>query len=74
MAVGVEQKQYYLDENYADITLEFIRKADMLARYDEEIFKIVNEEADRFFKGQCDARAACEAIQGRVSIYVSENN
>ncbi|MBO7149232.1 MAG: extracellular solute-binding protein [Clostridia bacterium] len=74
MAVEVEQKRYYLDENYANITLDFIRKADMLVRYDEEIFKIVNEEAERFFKGQSDARAASEAIQGRVSIYVSENS
>ncbi len=64
----------YLDENYANKILEFIRSADMLARYDDKIMEIINEEAGRFFEGQCTSNQAANAVQSRVSIYVSENS
>lgn len=69
-----EYGNYYLDENYANIVLEFIRSADMISHSDSEITKIVKEEAGRFFEGQCTSDQAAEAVQSRVSIYVSENS
>ncbi|MBQ7821746.1 MAG: carbohydrate ABC transporter substrate-binding protein [Clostridia bacterium] len=73
-SAGNEIPTFYLNEEYAELILEFIRSADTLTRYDDEILSIVNEEAGRFFEGQCSADQAAEAVQGRVSIYVSENS
>lgn len=74
MAVESEYPNLYLDEEYANMILEYIRKADMLSRNDTEIMKIINEEAGRFFEGQYTSDQAANAVQSRVSIYVSENN
>ncbi len=69
-----EYKEYYLDNELAQEVLAYIRTADMLTRNDSEIEKIVNEEAGRFFEGQCTSAEAANAIQSRAAIYVSENN
>lgn len=71
---GFGYREYYLDKEIANEVLEYIRTADMLTRHDSEIEKIVNEEAGRFFEGQCTSAEAANAIQSRAAIYVSENN
>ncbi len=42
--------------------------------YNEEIWQIVSEEADMYFAGDQTAEQAAEKIQGRVSIYLSEQS
>lgn len=39
---------------------------------DEELLGIVNEEAGRFFAGDCTAEQCAAVIQDRVSIYINE--
>lgn len=42
--------------------------------YNEEIWQVVREEADMYFAGDQTAEQAAEKIQGRVSIYLSEQS
>ena len=39
---------------------------------DEELLGIVNEEAGRFFAGDCTAEQCAAVIQDRASIYINE--
>ena len=39
---------------------------------DDEISKIINEEAEAFFKGQKSVDEVAGVIQNRINIYVSE--
>ena len=39
---------------------------------DSQITSIVSEEAGKYFAGDCTAESAAKAIQGRVSLYLSE--
>ncbi len=65
---------YFLDEALANKVLDCIRSADILVRVNAEVNKIINEEATRFFDGQCSAKQACAEIQSRAFIYISENS
>lgn len=67
------QERVYLDEELAGMVLDYIRSADMLYQSNVEVQKIVNEEATRFFEGKCSSAQAAEAVQSRVSIYISES-
>ncbi|MDE7104291.1 MAG: hypothetical protein K2O36_00250 [Ruminococcus sp.] len=62
------------DEDVA-IVNEFITNAKPKKQYlqfTEEYYNIINEETDRFFNGGCTAEQCADAIQSRVSIYLSE--
>ncbi len=65
---------YFLDEALANKALDCIRSANILVRMNAEVNKIINEEATRFFDGQCTAKQACAEIQSRAFIYISENS
>lgn len=54
--------------------LELIDIAKPAASSDNEIMKIIAEEADAFFKGGKSATETAEIIQRRVQIYVDENS
>ncbi len=81
--------QYYTEIGMGDIELyignptdedinqikDIINKADTVANYaNNEIFSIIEEESESFFKGEKTAKEVAEIIQSRVSIYVKENN
>ena len=40
--------------------------------YDEKIYNIVNEEAQKYFSGDQTAEKTAEMIQSRASLYISE--
>ena len=42
--------------------------------YDEEVYNIINEEVQTFFKGEKTAQETASVIQNRVSILVSEQS
>ena len=65
---------YFLDEALANKALDCIRSANILVRMNAEVNKIINEEATRFFDGQCTAKQAAAEIQSRAFIYISENS
>ncbi|MBQ3665058.1 MAG: extracellular solute-binding protein [Lachnospiraceae bacterium] len=53
---------------------EMINKADTLMNYsDSDIFSMIEEESESFFKGEKTAKEVADIIQSRVSIYVKEN-
>ncbi len=60
------------DEDINEIK-EIINSADKLTNINTEIFSMISEEAEAFFKGQKTAKEVADVIQSRVSIYVKEN-
>lgn len=57
-----------------DAVKELINAAQPYDMNDEEIFAIVSEEVEPFFKGQKSAQDVTKVIQSRVSIFISENS
>ena len=55
-----------------DAVLDMIRKARLVPGDDDEILKIIDEEAEAFFQGQKSAEETARVIQGRASMYASE--
>lgn len=53
--------------------MDFINSTEHISRYDEQIDKIINEEASAFFEGQKSSKDVAEIIQNRVSNYLAEN-
>ena len=73
---GIGDISFYIgnptDEDIEEIK-ELIDRADTISSYDEEIFNMVTEETDAFFKGEKSATEVAEVIQSRASVYVKEN-
>ncbi|MDE6004523.1 MAG: hypothetical protein K2G88_03960, partial [Oscillospiraceae bacterium] len=42
--------------------------------YNEQIYNIIREEAEKFFAGDQTAQTAVEMIQSRASLYLSEQS
>lgn len=53
--------------------VEFIKSVNRVANYNEELMKIVQEEAAGFLEGQKSAQEVAGVIQSRVRIYINEN-
>ncbi len=53
--------------------MDFINSTENISRYDEQINKIINEEADAFFEGQKSSKEVADIIQNRVSNYLAES-
>ncbi len=53
--------------------MDLINSTENISRYDEQINKIINEEASAFFEGQKSSKEVAEIIQNRVSNYLAEN-
>ena len=53
---------------------DFIHSVDKVSSYNEEIQKIITEEAPAYFSGQKSAEEVAGIIQNRASIYVNESN
>lgn len=82
------EKEYY-DETYyingeeiildpftqeeIDEICNFIYSVNKTSYYDEEIYKIIEEEAGSFFAGQKSAAEVAPIIQSRIQLYVDEN-
>jgi len=52
---------------------DFIFSIDQTVNYDENLLKIIQEEAAGYFSGQKSAKEVAGVIQSRVKIYVNEN-
>ncbi len=64
----------YLTEESAKTVLDHIRGADLIYNADNEINSIIDEEAQKYFDGQCTSDAAASAVQSRVSLYLGEKS
>lgn len=60
------------DEDVKEIQA-MIDSADTIGNMNGEIFGIIEEETEAFFKGKKSAKDVADVIQSRVSIYVKEN-
>lgn len=56
-----------------DILLAMIEVAEPVSMGNQDILKIIQEEAAAFYKGDKSAAEVAALIQSRVSMYVSEN-
>lgn len=61
-------------QQQADKVMKLIMSVDSVMRDNEEILKIIEEDAAAFFAGQKTAQAVADTIQSRAWIYVSENS
>lgn len=52
--------------------MDFIKSVDKVANYNENVQKIINEEAGSFFEGQKSAKEVARIIQDRVSTLINE--
>lgn len=69
-----EAEIYAATQEEVDAIKELINAAKPYNENDEEIFAIINEEVQAYFKGQKSASDVSKIIQSRVSILVSENS
>jgi len=53
--------------------IDFINSTENISRYDEQIYKIINEEATAFFEGQKSSKEVADIIQNRISNYLAES-
>ena len=78
-----EQYQYYADdpryqdqskEEYREMALTVVSRADRFLYGPRSVLDIVLEEAEVYFSGNCSAEHAAELIQNRVEIYLQETS
>ncbi|MDR1329656.1 MAG: hypothetical protein LBK23_08660 [Oscillospiraceae bacterium] len=67
-------KNYALTREEADRVLRAIEGADAVASSDEQISKIIMEEAEAFWAGAKTAEETASVIQSRAALYVSESS
>ena len=72
----VKAKYYCFPVELAGIEVkdikDFIMTVDRISSYNEEIEKIITEDAEPFFAGQKSAEEVAKVIQSRVNIYINE--
>ena len=64
---------YATSQEQYDQLMELYEAIDTVYTYDEKIYAIVLDVAQRYFNGDITSRAAAEQIQSRVKLYVNEN-
>jgi len=71
---GMEEEVllYAMTQEEADLFMEIYENCHNFYSYDQEITKLISEEAASFFDGQKTAEEAAKLIQDRVSLYVME--
>lgn len=71
---GWEYTYHVPDEEDVEQLKELIAVARPAATTDNELIKIIQEEAEPYFQGQKTVEEVTVVIQGRLQIYVSENS
>ena len=67
---NTEVKVNLITQDEVNMLIDYFSTVDTIARYDESLTDIINEEANAYFKGTKSVDEA--AIQSRASIYLSE--
>lgn len=70
---GVEVVIDPLTPEESKMLADYIKGINRMSGYDEDLNKIIIEEADSFFAGQKSAKEAADIIQSRAKIYVNES-
>ncbi len=71
---GTEWINKPITEEDVEYMKEFLSHFNKLCDRDEDIQNIMTEECGKFINGETTAEKCAETIQGRVSIYLSEQN
>ena len=64
---------YATSQEEYDQFMALYNAIDSIYSYDQEIYNIVNSEAQGFFNGDKTAQDAARQIQSRVTLYINEN-
>lgn len=73
MSDGVrEMRVPKLTQEDVDAVNAIIAKLDKPIKYDTRLMELLSEETDAFFDGKKDAQTTAQALQSRMSIYLSE--
>lgn len=64
---------YEATKEQVDTVRAMLDDCTVMSAMDQELLKIISEEATPYFEGQKTAKEVADIIQSRVSIYVSEN-
>ncbi len=63
-----------LTQEEVDFVMNLINSLEFAYCYNENVYKIIEEEASAYFSGQKTAKEVADIIQSRVTIYVNENS
>ena len=69
---NTEVKVNLITQDEVNMLIDYFSTVDTIARYDESLTDIINEEANAYFKGTKSVDEATSLIQSRASIYLSE--
>lgn len=69
---NTEVKVNLITQDEVSMLIDYFSTVDTIARYDESLTDIINEEANAYFKGTKSVDEAASLIQSRASIYLSE--
>ena len=69
---NTEVKVNLITQDEVNMLIDYFSTVDTIARYDESLTDIINEEANAHFKGTKSVDEAASLIQSRASIYLSE--
>ena len=70
---GMYMEIYSTSQEEYDQVMELIDAIDSVYSYDEKLFSIIMDVAQRYFNGDITVEAAADQIQSRVKINVNEN-
>lgn len=66
--------EFVFTQEDMDKYLEFVENTSIIMDEDEIVIKILREEGERYFAGNCTAEQAVAAMQSRVSLYLAEQS
>ena len=69
---NTEVKVNLITQDEVNMLIDYFSTVDTIARYDESLTDIINEEANAYFKGTKSVDEAASLIQSRAGIYLSE--
>ena len=69
---NTEVKVNLITQDEVNMLIDYFSTVDPIARYDESLTDIINEEANAYFKGTKSVDETASLIQSRASIYLSE--
>lgn len=69
---NTEVKVNLITQDEVNMLIDYFSTVDTIARYDESLTDIINEEANAYFKGTKSVDETAFLIQSRASIYLSE--
>ena len=66
--------EFVFTQEDMDKYLEFVENTSIIMDEDQIVIKILREEGERYFAGNCTAEQAVAAMQSRVSLYLAEQS